>query len=523
MKPCSSLVPPPRSPRRAGGGVRPATGMSLLVAMLATVFGACDAGPDPAGGGDRVAADVQTPALATVARTPRRVSLPPLQSVQEEVDASRRTAIVRASERVAPAVVSVNVLRRQRVQRPMSIWEGFFLPPAYERRVSGVGSGFIIREDGLVLTNEHVVRDAIEVLVTLPDGREFPAEVVGSDHVTDLALLRIDAPEGVSLPVAPLGDSDELLIGEWVVAIGNPLGFVLSNTEPTVTVGVVSGVGRDIIPGGENEGGYYLDMIQTDAAINPGNSGGPLVNALGAVVGVNASIISRSGGSEGLGFAIPITRARSIALDLLDDGMVQRAWVGLEVASAGSNMGDDNGGDRWGRRRPVTIADVAPGSPAAEAGLEPGTVLRSAGNQPVSTPLDWESVLLDARVGEPIQLAVGAGEDERRVRLVPAPLPSLTAERIQALEDFELVTLTPAIRAELGLVSEEGALIVSLSDAARRLGLRERDLILQINRNRIRTAEEAATLLRRLTGRGGVRLVFERDGRYGSTSFTITA
>ncbi|MFS8637528.1 MAG: trypsin-like peptidase domain-containing protein [Gemmatimonadota bacterium] len=444
-----------------------------------------------------------------------------IASLRAELDASRRTAIVRAAERVAPAVVSVSTIRREYV-RPRTLWESFFLPPS-AREVAGVGSGFIIREDGIILTNEHVVRGAERIVVTLPDGRQFDAELVGTDEVTDLALVRVTNPlgDGVTkasgippLPVAPLGDSDDLLIGEWVVAIGNPLGFVLSNTEPTVTAGVISGVGRNILPGGEQERGYYLDMIQTDASINPGNSGGPLVNALGEVIGVNSSIVSRSGGSEGLGFAIPINRARRIAEDLLDDGSVRRAWVGLEPEPV------DFG--RLDRSTEVRVAQVAPGSPAEEAGVRRGWILRRAGSKAIRTPLDWESVLLDAVVGRPLELVFDDGGRERVVRVTPVDLPSLTAERIRALADFELVTLTPAIRAERGLISEKGALIVSASPMARRIGLREGDLIIQINRVPISSAEEAARLLQRLSGTGLVQVFFERQGRLGSVGFRIS-
>lgn len=429
-------------------------------------------------------------------------------AVQEQIEGSRRTAIVQAAERVAPAVVSVNVRRRETVQ-PRSLWESFFVPPG-ERSVSGLGSGFIFRNDGLILTNEHVVRGADQVIVTLSDGREFEAELVGTDEVNDLAVVRIQGVE--DLPVAPLGNSDDLMIGEWVVAIGNPFGYLLSNHEPTVTAGVVSGIGRNMIPGG-SERGYYLDMIQTDASINPGNSGGPLINALGEVIGVNSSIISRSGGSEGLGFAIPINRARRIALDLVNDGRVRRAWVGLEPETATSG--------RPGRGSEVRVAHVVPGSPADAAGVRPGMLLRAVGAKRIRTPLDWEAILLDATVGRPLEVVVFDGKQEARLRITPEDLPSVTAERIQALSDFELVTLTPSIRAERGLASERGALIVSLSDVARQIGLREGDLILQINRVPIENAAEAARLLRRLAGSGQVRVVFERQRRLGSVYFYI--
>src|SRR5690606_30906086 len=315
---------------------------------------------EPSAAGERVEAGfgAGAPALLPAATQ---------QAAAQELDASRRTAIVTASRRVSPSVVTVNVVRRE-VVRP-SFFDICRLGPV-QREVAGLGSGFVLREDGLILTNEHVVRDAQQVVVTLPDGRDFEAEVLGVDEATDLALLRIPAND---LPVAPLGDSDELLIGEWVIAIGNPFGFLLSNSEPTVTAGVVSGLGRNIIPDRQGQRGYYLDMIQTDASINPGNSGGPLVNALGEVVGVNSSILSTSGGSEGLGFAIPINRARRIAEDILANGHVRRAWTGLEVEPAGAN--------RFGRSRELRVASVVPGSPAAQAGVRPGMLLESAGRK----------------------------------------------------------------------------------------------------------------------------------------------
>jgi serine protease Do len=425
-------------------------------------------------------------------------------ALQTQVDQSRRTAIVLAAERVAPAVVTVNVRRRERAQ-PQSLYESFFFGP-YEREVSGLGSGFIVAPEGIVITNDHVVRGAERVTVALADGREFDAEILGTDELNDLAVLRLAGVGASTLPAAPLGSSDGLLIGEWVVAIGNPFGFLMSNPEPTVTVGVVSGVGRNILPGGSEDSGYYLDMIQTDASINPGNSGGPLVNALGEVVGVNSSIISRSGGSQGLGFAIPINRARRIADDLLREGRVRRAWVGIYVDTVQTQ--------EPGRRRTLRVAHVVPESPAAAAGVRAGMLLESVNGRSLRTPLDWEARLLEARVGESLRMSTFDGRTQRTFDIVPSDLPSLTAERIRALADFELVTLTPAIRAERGFVSERGAVIVGLSEAARRdLGLREGDLIVQIGREPVTSAPQAADYLRRLAGQGFFQLYFERNGQ----------
>jgi serine protease Do len=425
---------------------------------------------------------------------------------QDAITESRRTAIVRASERVAPAVVSVNVLRRETVQ-PRTLWESFFAQPG-SREVQGLGSGFVYRADGIILTNEHVVRGATEVVVTMSNGRDYPADVVGTDEVTDLAVLRLRGTPA-ALPVAPLGSSANLIIGEWVIAIGNPFGFLLSNPEPTVTAGVVSGVARNIVPGSADEGrGYYLDMIQTDASINPGNSGGPLINALGQVIGVNSSIISQSGGSVGLGFAIPIDRARRIAEDLLRDGRVRRAWIGATVEPADANA--------FGRSHEIRVTQVPAGSPAARAGLRQAMIILSVAGRRVSNPLDWEARMLDMRVGEPVELRIREQGRERTLRVTPGDLPSLSAARVRVLEQFELITLTPAIRAERRLRSNHGALITALPDEAQRLGLRTGDLIVEINRVPIRSAEEVATVIRQASGRA-IRIIFERQGRQGST------
>ncbi len=459
-------------------------------------------------------ADAESP-FAVPALPDESAAAPAPEQGTDSLNASRRTAIVRAAERVSPAVVSVNVIKREAVQ-PRTLWESMMIPPGYEREVAGLGSGFIINPRGLVLTNDHVVHGATELVVTLPDGRDFPAEIVGTDEVNDVALLRLQLPaNSAPLPVARVGSSANLMIGEWVVAIGNPLGFLLSNTEPTVTAGVVSGIHRNMLPSGQQEeGGVYLDMIQTDASINPGNSGGPLVNALGEVVGINSSILSQSGGSEGLGFAIPIDRARKIASDLLKNGRVRRPWVGIDVAPADTDL--------WGRSHEVRIAGVAPGSPAANAGLAEGAILLEARGRAVHTPLDWDAALLDAEVGQPLRVVVREAGQQRTVSVTPGDLPSMSAERIQALSDFQLVTVTPAIRSERDIASGHGALIVQLSDNARQqLGLEAGDVIVQINRTPIRDAQQAAEILGRLAGHGAVRFIIERDRQLVSTWFTI--
>lgn len=459
-------------------------------AMMAGVLvGGCA----PKAADAKAEAEPHVPAMAPA-------SLAPFVDAQasEQLDESRTTAIVRATSRVAPAVVSVNVLRTRQI-RPRTAWESLFVPPGAQRRSASFGSGVIVHEDGIVLTNDHVITGASQIRVTLPGGRDLEAAVIGTDPMADIAVLKL---EGRDFPVAPVGSVTGLMIGEWAIAIGNPLGNYVGDTQPTVTAGVVSAVNRNISPASEDEG-FYLGMIQTDASINPGNSGGPLVNADGEVIGINASIISRSGGSEGLGFAIPIDRAMKIADDLVRHGEVRRAWVGLDVEPVEA--------DEWGRTRGVRVSRVASDSPAHAAALEPGDRLVSANGRPLAGPLDWDGVLLDLRAGDRLELGL---EGRRRfVTLEAATFPSVTAARVTVLQDIELISVTSQIQLERGLVSQDGALITGISSQlGGQLGLEVGDVIVQMNRVRIRSAEDAAEYFRSLRGSGRIVLYIERDG-----------
>jgi serine protease Do len=444
-------------------------------------------------------------AIPAVAQAPPAAAPAP----PDQITASRRTAIVTASERVAPAVVSVNVVRRER-QVGGGMWSLFFAPREFERTVQGLGSGFIVSADGLVITNQHVVSGAEQIVVTTRDGTDYQATLLGEDPLTDVAVLRI---EGRHLPTAPIGSAHSLVIGEWVVAIGNPFGYLFGNAEPTVTAGVVSGVGRNLLPSGD-QSGVYVDMIQTDAAINPGNSGGPLVNALGEVVGVNSSILSRSGGSEGIGFAIPIERALRVAGELATHGAVRRAWVGVDVAGADAMRG-------WKQRGGLAVLDVAEGSPAWRAGMRAGDVLVESGGRPLRTFLDWEAVKLDIGPGDTVPVRVARNGRARDVRLLVEDLPTASAEKVDIL-GLQLVTLTPAIRQERGVRSEQGALIYEIPETtARQTGLQAGDVIRQINQVGVTSADDVERLIRAARGRGAIRVYFERGGRGGFSDFYV--
>src|SRR5216117_1319792 len=388
----------------------------------------------------------------------------------QDATRSRQTAIVTAAARVAPAVVSVNVLRRER-RMPADPFDLLFMPRGYEQTVEGYGSGFIVSSDGVVITNQHVTQGAEQIVVTSRDGRDFPAKVLGEDPLTDIAVLRVN---GSDLPVAPLGQSTDLMIGEWVLAIGNPFAYLLGNSEPTVTAGVVSATGRNLLPS-EGQAGIYVGMIQTDAAINPGNSGGPLANASGQVVGVNSNILTPSGGSVGIGFAIPIERAVRVADELRRYGHVRRPWAGLDVTGA-ENLRD------WKRSGGLRVISVAEGGPAARAGLAADDVLLMARGRRLRTFLDWEAALLDASPGDTLTVAYRRGGRTRTARLGVTDLPSSNAEKVAVLGDVQVITVTPAIRQERGIQVERGALIYNIGpEAGTATGLQSGDVIFQIN------------------------------------------
>jgi serine protease Do len=444
--------------------------------------------------------------------TPESAAATVSQSVASvTVSESRRTAITRAVERVAPAVVTVQTEAVERVAMDPFL-EMIYGRSATSRIVPGLGSGFVVGNDGVVVTNAHVVANAQRVSVMLRDGTVHPAQVLGTDETNDIAVLKVEAR---GLPVATLGNSTSALIGEWAIAIGNPYGFVLGNSEPTVTAGVISGVGRNLIARGEGPSAYF-DMIQTDASINPGNSGGPLVNADGEVIGVNSSIYSPSGGSVGLGFAIPINRVRRIVEDIVAHRTVRRPWIGVRLRYPQSaNVREAIGAG-------AVIASVTPSSPAARASLQSGDVILRAGPRGVRNAFDWEGILLDLRVGETVPLRIKRGSREFDASIRVEDQPEVSAAKVQVLRDLELATVTPAIRSERSIRSQGGALIVRAGDrTAYELDVQPGDVIVQINRTPIVSARDAARALDYYGGRGVVTMILERGGEYFQTSFVM--
>ncbi len=292
----------------------------------------------------------------------------------QSIDTGRETAITRAVNRVEPAVVSINVITT--VTRSRGYGDPFlrrFFPDIfrdriYQQNVESIGSGFIISQDGYVVTNEHVSKDEnSKITVTTADGEEHPAKLVGSDVMSDIALLKI---EGNSFTPVNFGDSDDLIIGEWVIALGNPFGL-FKRKKPTVTVGVISATERNL---GNVNNRIYLDMIQTDAAINTGNSGGPLCNAHGEVIGMNTLIFSdNAGGNVGIGFAIPINRVKSIVAELKENKKIERDfWVGIYYRPFGPNVAREMG---YAEDRGIYVSQLLRGSPAVKAGVQLGDIV----------------------------------------------------------------------------------------------------------------------------------------------------
>jgi serine protease Do len=278
---------------------------------------------------------------------------------------------------------------------------------------------------------------------------------------------------------------------------------------------VISAIGRNLVGRGQ-AGGVYVDMIQTDAAINPGNSGGPLVNAAGEVIGVNSSIYTPSGGSVGLGFAIPINRARRIADDLLQHGAVRQPWVGLRLRLP------QVGNVREALQVGCVVGQVVPGSPAQRAGIQPGDQLLRSGTRQLRNPFDWDASLLDLRVGDALPVVVKRGAREFTATLAIADLPDAGAQKVQVFRELELVTLTPQIRGERGVQTSAGALVFKSSDRiAESIGLQAGDVIVQVNRVTITDADQAARTIEREGARGPIRVFFERGGQIYTTDFRL--
>lgn len=422
---------------------------------------------------------------------------------------------VKVAEEVKPAVVNLSVEKKIKAR---SFFPGFrdeFRDPFFdgffdnffrdfrerEYTQQSLGSGVIVDSRGYILTNNHVVKEANEITVTLLDGRKFKGKVVGADPKTDLALIKVDAKD--NLPIARLGNSDEVKIGSWAIAIGNPFGL-----DHTITVGVISAKGRAI---GVAE---YEDLIQTDASVNPGNSGGPLVNIHGEIIGINTAIVA---GGQGIGFAIPINMARKTIGDLIEHGKVLRAWLGVYIQEVTPELAKEFKGAK--AKKGVLVSTVIPDSPAEKAGLKRGDIILSVDKTEITTTQGLQKEILKRKIGQIVKLEVLR---EGTVLIIEIELTQLKEKKEEELAKSETVSswrgmtvqmLTPELAKHFGLATgEKGVLIseVTPGSLAHKVQLRVGDIIKEINHRIIESLADFNKIVKQVSKKDDAMLVIKR-------------
>ncbi len=420
---------------------------------------------------------------------------PPVENPPQQL-LTTQEAFMEVSRTVTPATVNIRAarVRPQRDSQFGPLFDEFFGdlfrgdPRMRPQREHSLGSGFIISEDGFILTNNHVIRDAEEITVRLSDQRIYPAKVVGMDPRTDVAVLKIEAPE--NLPFVVLGDSDLLQVGQWALAIGNPFGL-----DRTLTVGVISAIGRAGL-GIED----YEDFIQTDASINPGNSGGPLLNIYGEVIGINTAIVATG---QGIGFAIPINLARHIATQLIETGEVVRGWLGVSIQPLTPELAESFGLDRV---TGALVNQILPGSPAANSDLQRGDILLLYDGREVRGVRELQLLVASTPVGKRVNLDVLRSGKRMTVPVVIAEME--TSARVARVAPDR-----PARAEGLGFSvvpsDGEGVLIEAVEPGSRAeaAGVQSGDLLLNINRQDINDLDAFRRAVQQARGRNVVLLI----------------
>jgi serine protease Do len=415
---------------------------------------------------------------------------------------STSRTFARVNRETSPAVVSVKV-ERMAATSPFGSSDpfDFFFAPPPQQRAPLQGSGFIISEDGYILTNNHVVEKANKIRVSLTDGREFDAEVVGTDPSTDLAVIKLEANE---LPHLALGDSDAIEVGEWVMAIGNPFGL-----QGTLTVGVVSAKGRSSVHINELE-----DFIQTDAAVNPGNSGGPLLNVGGDVIGVNSAIISGTGGYMGIGFAIPSNMAKRVVDQLIHNGSVKRGYLGISLQPVDQELAL-----AFGLSRPVgvLVADVVKGSPADEGGLQQGDIILELDGHRVESIGALRNSISLMDPSSRVQIVINRDGKilTKRIQIGDHPKDSEPEVSAASSMGIEIEPLTPEIAAKFGYHDDSGVIVrdVEPGSAGAAAGLRPGTLIMRVNRESISDPEEFAKAVQEAAKEAPRMLLLVKQGQ----------
>ena len=422
-------------------------------------------------------------------------------------------AFVEVAKKVKPSVVSIRSERTVTVSPGEGFGEDFFKgspfedffkryggPPRKQRQV-GEGSGVIVDGRGYILTNHHVVANADKLSIRLLDGRELQGSIQGSDPKTDLAVIRVEDRE---LPVASLGDSDKIQVGEWAIAIGSPFGL-----QETVTVGVISAKGRTGLGTGT-----YEDFLQTDASINPGNSGGPLVNIDGEVIGINAMIIQPG---QGIGFAIPINLAKAIMLQLIDRGKVVRPWVGIGLQDLSPElMKSFNVTEKEG----AVVSQVFEGSPAEKAGFKVGDIIVTLDGVKIKNSQDVVREVLKKQVGQRVRFGVLREGKEIDVSATTVEMPAEKKDARAASSEkkewfgLHVTTVTPDIVRELGLSRTEGVVVqeVDPGSPGANAGLRKGDVIVEVNRQKIKDEDEYQQAMEKMKPDQGALFLLNRGG-----------
>ncbi|MGA2363602.1 MAG: Do family serine endopeptidase [Candidatus Aminicenantales bacterium] len=431
---------------------------------------------------------------------------------------------VTISEKVGPAVVKIDAARREKVSGlgpdeggPFDdFWDRFFGQQRprqqQEQPVVAQGTGFFISPDGYILTNNHIVEKAEKVTVNTVQGKEYEAKVVGTDSMTDIALLKIEAKD---LPFAELGDSAQMKVGEWVLAIGNPYGL-----DHTVTAGIVSAKGRDL-----GDPSTYQDFIQTDAAINRGNSGGPLINMKGEVIGITSNIFTPTGGNIGIGFAIPSNMARKVVVQLKEKGRVTRGKLGVQVQNISDGMMKQL---KLTSKAGAIVATIDPDSPAEKANLKQYDVITEINGQPVKDMSDLRIKIADIAPGQKAVLKVIRDGKEMTATATVEDREAASEKGQVAAPDknigLSLQPLTPALARRYGLRTTEGLLITEVqpfSEAARKY-LEPGMIILEVNRNKVTSVREFETILKKSAPDDEIILLVRLESQNGTQDSIVT-
>ena len=434
------------------------------------------------------------------------------------------SAIADVAQKAMPAVVHIEVIQRVEIPSPPGPFESdpffryFFGPPSgprtYKKEMRGIGSGTVLDGEGHILTNHHVISGASKIIVKTSAGEEVEANIVGSDAKTDLAVIRIKTAK--SLPFLAFGDSDRLRVGEWAVAIGNPRGL-----EQTVTVGIISAKHRT----GVLDPSSYQDYIQTDAAINPGNSGGPLLNLNGEVIGINAAIVSESGGFEGIGFAIPSNMVKAVAEAIVKQGKVIRGWLGIAVQELTNSMAKNlNARGTKG----AFVTGVTKGGPAEKAGIKKGDVIVSFDGIPLEGANDFRNRLAAGRVGRTVEIGLLRKGEMVAVQASIAaykPSPQQTAVELRGKLGIEVKEISNLEARRRRMENRDGVLLtrVDPNSPADRAGLEPGDILHQINNQNLRGVGDYTRILEPIQP-GEEVLLLVRDGKMGEMGYlTVVA